>query len=214
MWNESAEGVLKPMSPKQGGWFAAESIRDIYFRELPVEDKKKGVTRRVGIAGIQEAIRQEHERVAAEIAKAATAVGDLGDTAAVNTAFTCTLDVVRDRYLNAPPSSDTDVGEQYAYWTKVTGQLVELGAAATALAAEVSAHLTARHIASAASLGQLHLRVPGSPAKRWITILDEEAKNLRRDDGTVDPWAFQSLIGLIVEQIIDIHNAEWDFPEE
>ncbi len=53
MWNESAEGVLKPMSPKQGGWFAAESIRDIYFRELPVEDKKKGVTRRVGIAGIQ-----------------------------------------------------------------------------------------------------------------------------------------------------------------
>ncbi|HTA33123.1 MAG TPA: DUF6338 family protein [Solirubrobacteraceae bacterium] len=60
MWNESAEGVLRPMSPKQEGWFAAESIRDIYFRELPLEDKTKGVTRRVGIDGFQEAVRQEH----------------------------------------------------------------------------------------------------------------------------------------------------------
>jgi hypothetical protein len=167
MWNESAEGALKPMSPKQEGWFAAESIRDIYFRELPLEDKTKGVTRRVGIAGIQEAIRQEHERVADEIAKMiVTAVADPDDDAAVDTAFTRALDVVRDRYLKAPPSSDTDVDEQYVYWTEVTSQLVELGATATALAAEVSAHLTARYIASAAAMGQLHLRVPGSPAER------------------------------------------------
>lgn len=214
MWNESAEGVLKAMSPKHEAWFAAESIRDIHFRELPFEDKKKGVTTRVGIAGFQEAIRQEHERVAADIATAiTTTVGDPDDAAAVETAFTCALDVVRDRYLNAPQSSDADVGEQYAYWMEVTSRLVELGATATALAAEVSAHLTATHIASVAAVGQLRLRVPGSPAKRWIAILDEEAKNLRRDS-TVDIWAFQSLIGLIVEQIIDIHNAEWDFPEE
>jgi hypothetical protein len=216
MWNESGEGALKPMSPKQGGWFAAESIRDIYFRELPLEDKKKGVTTRVGIAGFQEAMRQEHERVAAEIAEAiATVVGDPDDDDdAVDDAFTRALDVVRDRYLNAPPSSHTDVNEQYVYWMEVTSRLVELGATATALAAEVSAHLTARHIASAAEMGQLHLRVPGSPANRWITILDEEAKNLRPHNGTVDHWAFQSLIGLIVEQIIDINNAEWDFPDE
>lgn len=153
--------------------------------------------------------------MAAEIAEAiATAVGDPDDAAAVDTAFTRALDVVRDRYLNAPPNSDTDVGEQYVYWMEVTSQLVELGAIATALAAEVSAHLTARHIASAAAMGQLHLRVPGSPAERWIRILDEEAKKLRRHNGTADRWAFQSLIGLVVEQIIDIHNAEWDFPEE
>lgn len=215
MWHESAHGVLKPMSPPEEGWFAAESIRDIHFRELPLEDKKKGVTTRVGIAGFQEAMRQEHERVAAEIAEAiAAAVGDPDDTVAVDNAFTRALDVVRDRYRNAPPSGDTDVGEQYVYWMEVTSQLVELGATATALAAEVSAHLTARHISSAAALGQLHLRVPGSPAERWITILDEEAKKLRRRNGTVDHWAFQSLIGLIVEQIIDINNAEWDFPEE
>jgi hypothetical protein len=215
MWNESAEGVLKAMSPKQEGWFAAESIREIHFRELPVEDKKKGVTTRVGIAGFREAIRQERERVAADIAKAiTTAVGDPDDAAAVETAFTHALDVVRDRYLNAPQSSDADISEQYAYWMEATSRLVELGATATALTAEVSAHLTAKHIASAAAMGQLHLRVPGSPAKRWITILDEEAKNLRRDDSTVDIWAFQSLIGLIVEQMIDIHNAEWDLPEE
>lgn len=70
IWRESADGVLQAVSPKQGGWFAAESIRDIYFRDLPIEDKKSGRTTRVGIVGLHEAIRQEHERVASEIARA------------------------------------------------------------------------------------------------------------------------------------------------
>lgn len=83
MWNESAEGVLETNEPKTGGLVCSREHRDIYFRELPLEDKTKGVTSRVGIAGFQEAIRQEHERVAAEIAEAITiAVGDPDDAAA------------------------------------------------------------------------------------------------------------------------------------
>ncbi|HEY4809671.1 MAG TPA: DUF6338 family protein [Solirubrobacteraceae bacterium] len=215
MWEMPSKDELKAMAPRQGAWFAAESIRDIYFRVLPTEDKKVGVTTRVGVAGIEEAIRQERYRVANEIATAITTVVDNPDDhAEADAAFTRTLHAVERGYRDAPRGQDVDGDEQYRYWIGVTQRLIEFGAAATALAAEGDFHRTARHIASAAVMGQLRLRVPPSPWERWIKTVGEEAHNLRNEGGMVNNWAYQALIGLVVEEISAIHNAEWDFPAE
>ncbi len=214
MWEMPGQDKLEIMKPKQGAWFAAESIRDVYFRDLPENDKESGVTTRVGIAGIEEAIRQERQRIAADIAAAIPALlDDPDDYSAASAALRTALDTVLASYRDAPRQDDTPVSDSYAYWTSVTPQLVELGAAATALAAEGAFHRTARHIASEAAMGNLRLRLPSFPWQRWTAVLEQEAHAMQGQPGTTDPWAFQVLIGLIVEEISTINNAEWDFPD-
>lgn len=75
VWDFDNAGELGPAKPSQGAWFAATSIRDLYFRDLPSKDKHSGRTFRLGRTGIEEAIRAAHNEVAREIARALSRLG-------------------------------------------------------------------------------------------------------------------------------------------
>jgi hypothetical protein len=213
MWEPTEEGPRKPEAP-EGAWFAADSIKDLRFRDLPEEDKQAGTTRRLGIIGVDEALRQERERLAAEIADAVPHLArDPDDLAQISEDFGHALDRTAEAVRDAP-GSDEDTGEIYSYWTgKARHEMLELAALGSALAAAQQAHsdriepfrLGTREIASAIAAGQHRLRVPTEPRDIWIRVLRDQGAKL-----SGSRWAYGEFTGLLARAIFEIDNAEWD----